>query len=176
LDYLNIDKLLFPPNFLKDNFTFFYSFNTKKDIIDNNWEKIVEDWKKERERLIFEGLKTQMVIDELVFFFVDGGTFIKIYDKRNGEDIQIYILNEVEREILLSCVEVISFNRLIEKIPHIPEYKIAAVLRTFEKKGIVYHEDDLYLCLPLRYSLGTKQITVRKCERELQISGSHRSR
>ena len=44
-------------------------------------------------------MKKQIPIDKLIFYYVDGENFIKIYDKRNPKNYQIFILNEIERDI-----------------------------------------------------------------------------
>jgi len=65
----------------------------------------------------------------------------------------IYVLDQTERDVFLGCSDVISFNKLQELFPHIADHELAAMLHTFEEKGIVYREDDFYLGLPLNYRL-----------------------
>ena len=51
-------------------------------------------------------------------FFVDGGSFLKIYDKRDAGNVRIYVLDDVERRIFLSCIDVVSFpNKFFHLLP-----------------------------------------------------------
>lgn len=96
-------------------------------------------------------MKTHALIDHLVFYSVDGGTFMKIYDKRDKQHIRILKLNAVERDVLLACHDVISYQELQQHLSTVPEFTLAAILQSFENAGLVYHEDDSYLSLPLQY-------------------------
>ena len=62
-------------------------------------------------------------------------------------------INELEREILLSCIDVISFQEIKELLPHIPDDQLISILNTLKNKGIVFEEDNHYLALPLRYAV-----------------------
>ena len=48
LEYTNIDKIMFPQNILEKGISFYYNFKRKKDICENNWENLVNEWRKER--------------------------------------------------------------------------------------------------------------------------------
>ena len=146
-----IDKLIFPEEYLSKNFSFFYDFVQKKQIEKNDWLTLINDWKSIRKEIFINQNKKQITQDNLVFYFIDGKNFLKIIDKRNIENIRIYNLNEYEREIFLSCQDIISYNELIKKFSNIPEYQLVSILRTFEKLGLVFVEDNYYLCLPLNY-------------------------
>ena len=150
---INIDKIMFPKEFLEKNISYYYNFKRKDNFVENDWEQLVSDWKKEREKSTSEFLKSQSTIDKLIFYFVDGGSFITIYDKRNSDSVMIYTLNKLERDVFLSCTDVISYKKLQEKLPHILDYQLAAILHTFEENDIVFREDDSYLSLPLSYSI-----------------------
>ena len=176
LDYLEIDKIMFPKEFLEKNISFFYSFERNENLGENDWDEMVKNWKKEREKFINEGIKRQSDIDKLVFYFVDGGNFLRIYDKRDGNNVLIYILDEIERAIFLSCIDVISFQKLSRIFSHIPDHQLAAILHTFEKNGIVFQEDNYYLSLPLRYSQVIYQLPKRELQQQLIYnSGNQRS-
>jgi ribosomal peptide maturation radical SAM protein 1 len=166
LEYAPIDTIMFPKEFLEKEFNFVYDFKRKEAKEEYNWIQLVEDWKKEREKLEIEGIKTQRDIDKFVFYFVDGENFLKIYDKRDKENIGIYVLDNIERRIFLSCIDIISFEELQERFPVVPDYQLAAILHTFEKNGIIYREDNSYLSLPLCHSLITKK-SMKKEERQL---------
>ena len=97
------------------------------------------------------------------------------HNKRNAENIKIYVLDEIEREIFLSCIDVISYKKLSEAYSHIPDYQLAAILHTFERNGIVFREDNHYLSLPLCYSLVSSQKPKKESQQLLYASGSHRS-
>jgi hypothetical protein len=64
----------------------------------------------------------------------------------------VYNLNDLEREIFLSCIDIISYQELSEILSHIPDHQLSAILHTFEQKGIVFKEENMYLSLPLSYS------------------------
>jgi hypothetical protein len=102
--------------------------------------------------LKIEGIKSQNIIDQLIFYYADGGNFVKIYDKRNLKDIQIFTLDELEREIFLSCVDIISLQELKDKFSTVPEEEICEILKGFEESSIIFREEDQYLSLPLSYS------------------------
>lgn len=171
LEYTNIDKIMFPEEVLENRFNFFYNFKRKENCGDNNWQQLVEKWRNEREQLEVEGIKRKTTIDKLVFYFVDGGSFLKIFDKRNAENIRIFVLDKLEREIFLSCIDVTFFQELQKTFSHIPEYQLAAILHSFEQKDIVFREDDSYLSLPLRYGLITDELPKKKLQQLLHTSG-----
>jgi hypothetical protein len=141
---------MYPQEFLEKGFNFVYGFKRKQELGEHEWVQLVDEWKKERESLEIEGIKKQTAIDKLIFYFVDGGSFVKIYDKRNSENIRIYVLDELERDIFLACIDVVSYDELQERFPDMPDYQLATILDTFEQSGIVFCEDDCYLSLPLR--------------------------
>jgi ribosomal peptide maturation radical SAM protein 1 len=173
LEYASIDRLMYPQEYLEKGFNFVYGFKRKQELGEQDWVKLVDEWKKERESLEIEGIKKQTTIDKLIFYFVDGGSFVKIYDKRNNENIRIYVLDECEREIFLSCINVISYDELQERFPDIPDYKLAAILDTFEQSGIVFKDDDCYLSLPLRYNLVSSSFPKWKIQQSLDVSPLH---
>jgi len=166
LEYTNIDKIMFPEEVLERGISCVYRFKRKNDLGINNWMELIEDWKNEYEELETESLKRKTVIDKLIFFFVDGGEFIKIYDKRNSENVQIYVLDKFEREIFLSCADVISFEELQDKFFFLSESDIKTILKSFEEYGIVFKENNYYLSLPLCYSRKVSQ-TNKKEEKSI---------
>ena len=150
LEYAPIDRLMYPQEFLEKGFNFVYGFKRKEEIGKNNWVQLVDEWKKERELLEIDGIKKQTTIDKLIFYFVDGENFVKIYDKRDGNNIRIYVLDELERKVFLACLDVVSYHDLQERFPDVPSSQLVGILNSFEQSGIVFHEDDYYLSLPLR--------------------------
>ena len=142
---------------------------------EHDWVQLVEEWKKERERLVLEGIKQQTTIDQFIFYFVDGKRFLKIYDKRNAENIRVYVLDELERAIFFSCIDINSLQELQEIFSHISETTLAGILNTFEESGIVFKEDDHYLSLPLGYNLVSSHLPKRETQQLLYASGSQRS-
>ncbi len=150
LEYASIDRLMYPQEFLEEGFNFVYGFKRKEELGEHGWVQLVDEWKKERESLEVDGIKKQTTIDKFIFYFVDGRNFVKIYDKRNSDNVRIYVLDELERKIFLACLDVVSYHELRERFSDIPEFKLAAILEAFEQSGIVFHEDDCYLSLPLR--------------------------
>ena len=124
---------------------------------------MIDEWKQEREILDHEALKKQTVIDNLIFYFVDGGSFVKIFDKRDSQNIRIFVLNALERAIFLACADVVSLQQLQQRFVNIPEYELIAMLQSFEQNGLVFVEEDQYLCLPLRYSIGKRPEILAEC-------------
>lgn len=166
------DKLMFPKKILDDNPCFYYDFEKQEELADNDWEKLFEEWEQGYEKHNLDFIKNHKLIDKLVFYFIDGGHFLKIYDKRDGEQVNIFVLDRLEREIFLSCLDVISFDKLKERFPDIPEYKIAAILHSFEQNGIVFKEENRYLSLPLQYSSIEKQeLESSKIQQKEEITG-----
>ena len=157
LEFTEIDKLMFPQDILEKGLCFVYSYKNNKNIDLNNWHELVNNWKIEREMLKIEGIKTQNIADKFIFYYADGGSFIKIYDKRNLNNIQIYNLNEFEREVFLSCSDIISFEKLKEKFFNNSESELKNTLIDLEENGIVFREDNFYLSLPLDYKKCVKQ-------------------
>jgi len=151
LDYKKTDKIMYPKDILEKNFCFFYNFKRLQEYGENDWEKFVEEWTYYKEKTEINSIKTKKLIDRLIFYFVDGGNFLKIYDKRSNENVMIYVLDELERKIFCSCLDVVSYQSLQDKFSDIPDYQLAAILHSFEKSGIVFKEDEWYLSLPLNY-------------------------
>jgi hypothetical protein len=144
---------MYPQEFLEKGFNFIYGFKRRQELGKYEWEQLVNEWKKERASLEIEGIKKQTTIDNLIFYFVDGRSFVKIYDKRDSENIRIYVLDDFERNIFLACIDVISYDELRERFPDFPDYKLAAILDTFVQNNIIFHEDNHYLSLPLRCNI-----------------------
>ncbi len=168
LDYAPLDKMMYPMEVLDKGISFVYGFKRKNDLGENNWDQLVDDWRKERERLALEGVKRNTPIDKLIFYFVDGINFVRIYDRRDGQEIKIYVLDETERKIFLACTDVISYCNLKERFPDVSEQQLATVLESFEQNSIVFHEDDCYLSLPLRCN--TRLVTQPVKEEFLLVS------
>ena len=151
LEYMEIDKIMFPRDVLKKNISFFYSFKKKKKIHSNSskWKKLVSSWKNECEQ---QTKHSGVFINKPVFFYMDGGGFLKIYDRRHAGAMHIYVLDELERKIFLLCKDIVSLQDLKKNLPDIPESKILSILQMFERQGIVFQENNFYLALPLQYS------------------------
>ena len=154
-----IDRIMFPEKILEKCFSFVYDYETLKNPPKNNWNELIENWENERKRFLNVGFKTQMDSDRFVFYFVDGGTFIKIFDKRNFDTIQIYVLNQIEREVFLLCTNVISFEELENNLSDTSGEELKDILDSFEQAKIIYSEDNFYLSLPLNYR---KLIGIKK--------------
>jgi len=154
-----VDVLMYPPEFLEKGFSFVYDFTQQKPTVKQPWDSLVEEWRNQRQTSELEAVKKQTVIDSLIFYFVDGGSFLKIYDRRDPQNIRIFMLNTLERAVFLSCVDVVSLPQIQERCAGVPEFKLVAILQSFEQNGLVFVEDEHYVSLPLRVSV----------ERELQI-------
>jgi hypothetical protein len=161
LDHATIDEIMYPPEYLEKGFTFVYDFKKTNHTSVHPWESLVGEWKKEQEKTECKKNERQTTNDKQIFYFLDGGTFIKIYDKRDSQNIKIILLNELERQVFLSCVNVISFTELQQRFIDVPEFELTAMLQSFEQSGLVFTEDNHYLCLPLRnYAKNTSQKNI----------------
>ncbi len=152
LDYKIIDTLMYPPEILEGNFFFFNQFKRKNEIKENKWNKLVLDWKEGLENREINAVKRKTTIEKLIFYYIDGQSYLKIYDNRNSENVMIYVLNQQERDIILACKNVISYDKLKEKLSNISENELKNMLKIFVEAGIIFEEDDCYLSLPLSYS------------------------
>ncbi len=163
LQYSPIDSLMYPLEYLERGFVFVYDFKQNNKTSDYPWESLVEEWKKEQGKCELERNSPHTMIDHLIFYFVDGGNFIKIYDKRDRQNIKIFVLNELERNVFLSCIDIISFKELQRRFLDVPEFKLTAILQSFEQNGIVFTEDNQYLSLPLRCRVKNTQEKKEEC-------------
>jgi ribosomal peptide maturation radical SAM protein 1 len=159
-----IDLIMYPLEFLEKGFSFMYDFKRKILSRENPWESLVEEWKKEREISELEGITRQTTVDRLIFYFVDGGSFIKIYDKRDRRNIRIFVLNELERVVFLACVDVVSLQQLKQRFTNIPEFELIAMLQSFEQNELVFVDNEYYLCLPLRFSISEHPVIRTECQ------------
>jgi len=163
LHYSPIDSLMYPQEFLEKGFVFVYDFKQNNKTSNHPWESLVEEWKKEQGKCELERNSPHTTIDHLIFYFVDGGNFIKIYDKRDQLNIKIFVLNELERTVFLSCIDIISFKELQRRFLDVPEFKLTAILQSFEQNGLVFTEDNQYLSLPLRCHVKNTQEKKEEC-------------
>ena len=157
--YTPVDTVMFPPEILEKHFNFVYSFTKREQLPDNNWSELVDIWNQQRNAVKQRALKSERDIDRFVFYFLDGGSFLKIFDNRNEQHVQLYILDDLERAVFLSCCDVVSFQELIAKFSDVPEDSLSHMLHSFVESGIMFKENDFYLSLPLDYR---KCIGVRK--------------
>lgn len=162
-----IDCVMYPTEFLKKDFAFVYDFKRKEPYHNQQWESLVTGWRKERETAEIEGIQKKSTIDRLVFYFADGGNFLKVYDKRDPKNIRIFVLNELERAVFLACTDVISLWELQERFSRMPEFELVAILQSFEQNGLVIEEEKHYLCLPLRYSGRIIPRQIEECPAEM---------
>jgi len=163
LDYSPIDLIMYPREYLKKGFAFMYDAKQKTLTQKNPWESLVEEWKKNQEQVTQENLTSPSMIDRLIFSFVDGGSFLKIYDKRDRQNVKIFVLNDLERRVFLSCIDIISYSELRRRFLDVPEYELVAILQSFEQNGLLFVEDDCYLCLPLRSRVQNIQEKKEEC-------------
>ncbi|MDG6218967.1 MAG: radical SAM protein, partial [Candidatus Thermoplasmatota archaeon] len=159
-----IDTIMYPKELLEKNFCFFYSFERKKKIPENPWNKLVSDWNTSYEEQKMLSVKRDNALEELVFYYTDGGNFIKIFDKRFGDKALIYMLNNDERKVFLACTNVISETEVKEKVAHINSSELNKILTSFIETGIVYKEDEWYLSLPISYQNYYHKNANENCE------------
>ncbi len=148
-----IDTIMYPEKLLEKDFFFFYSFKPKHKKEEYPWLDLVSQWKKTYENQKQIAIRRDTPIEKLVFYFKDGSNFLKIFDKRFGDNAFIYTLNERERSVFLACSNVISMTALTAKLHHMSTAEINEILQSFIEAGIVLTEDDLYLSLPLNYHI-----------------------
>lgn len=170
LEPKTIDTIMYPPEILENKFYFFYQFKRKHPARENNWKQLVNEWKTEHEKRAIEGVKRKTTLDQLVFYYVDGKTFLKIIDARKSETVMIYMLDQIERDIFLSCIDVISFKGLQERFSNVSETDLENVLNNFEETGIVFREEDQYLSLPVSYGRVCKGLTKEKIEQDFLVT------
>lgn len=170
IDYTNIDKLMYPEEYLHKNISFYFNFKRKEDIRENNWKELVDSWKSENEKRKIEGIKRKTKFAELIFFYIDGITFLKIIDARNPKNVMIYILNKQERDIFLSCIDVISLIELKDMFSNLSEDELKDILYSFEEIGIIFKEDNHFLSLPLSYNIINKNYSKNKTEQDNLIT------
>lgn len=163
LKYAPIDLIIYPREFLEKEFAFVFNYKQKNFKTEQPWESLVEEWKKERETFDLDCIAYKNMINQLIFYFVDGGNFIKIYDKRDRQNIKIFMLNALERQIFLSCIDIISIEELQKKFNDVPEFKLIAILQSLEQNGLLFVEDNHYLCLPLRYRIHKTSEKMIEC-------------
>jgi len=147
-----VDMIMYPKEVLDREFCFFYSFKRKNETEENPWKKLVTSWKNTYEQQKMLAVKRDIDLEELVFYFKDGGNFIKIYDKRHSDNAMIYMLDHDERDVFLACCDVVSEIDLKENFKHINSSKIDEMLKSFVEAGIVYKEKGWYLSLPISYN------------------------
>ena len=150
--YSEIDKLMFPNEILERGFNFIYDFKRKEVFGQNNWSEFIEDWRNIRQSQEIIAVKSKNILDKLVLFYLNGKNFIKILDKRDRQNIQIYFLNDLERQVFLACNNVISFQELKDRFSYIDHNQLSNILNDFIQSGIIFKDDNLYLGLPLRYN------------------------
>jgi ribosomal peptide maturation radical SAM protein 1 len=169
LEHTLIDRIMYPLEFLKKEFSYAHDFNRKIPSTDFPWESLVEEWKKEREMFELEGITRKTTVDRLVFYFVDGGSFVKIFDKRDQQNIRIIMLNELERAVFLACIDVVSLQQLQQRFMNIPEFELSAMLQSFEQNGLIFVEDEYYLILPLRCSVSEHPAMRTECQANVSV-------
>jgi hypothetical protein len=142
---------MFPKEFLEKNFSYIFSFKRKNEINENDWDALIDKWNREYYQSEINGLQRDTELDKFIFYYLDGKNYVKIYDKRNPENIKIYVLDNLERMIFLFCKNVETYDDIKEKFRKFDEKKLRSILDNFEKKGIILREEDRYLSLPLCY-------------------------
>ena len=148
-----IDLLFFPHDVLNKHISFVFDSPNKSIENERIWHQLIDDWKKERSQRKKQAMETKQDIDRFVFYFKDGGSFLKIFDKRNKEQIKIFILDSFERNVFLKCLCIQDYTDIKKQCVSISEEKLKETLDCFVKLGIIYEEDNRFLSLPLQYSM-----------------------
>jgi len=164
LEVTEFDKIIYSPEVLEHKINFIFDFKKNIDFGTNNWIQPYEEWNAERKQRIEKAMKNIYPIDEYVFYFIDGGSYVEIYDNRNVQTLRYHMLEGIKRVVFLSCLDVISFQEIQKKFTNTPDYELAAILNRFENENIVFQEDKDYLSLPLNYQKIRNQLRRRKIE------------
>jgi len=164
LEVTEFDKTIYRPEMLEHKINFIFDFKKNIDFGTNNWIQPYEEWNAERKQRIEKAMKNIYPIDEYVFYFIDGGSYVEIYDNRNVQTLRYHMLEGIKRVVFLSCLDVISFQEIQKKFTNTPDYELAAILNRFENENIVFQEDKDYLSLPLNYQKIRNQLRRRKIE------------
>lgn len=147
-----IDSILFPDHFLRKNALFFYDFIKKNELNHNSWKKIINTWAQQRKQLQINAINTENITDELILCYEDGGSFLKVFDKRNLQDVIIYNLNKEERKVFLACNEIITFEELTATLSELSNQEIMSILNELIETRLIFKEKNEYLSLPISLS------------------------
>jgi ribosomal peptide maturation radical SAM protein 1 len=145
------DKIMFPQEILDNNICIFNQFKRIQKSSGNDWHDFLDNWRKDYTHRSSKGAVNQNPVDKLVFYYIDGKTFLKIVDARNRKNVIIFLLNQFEREIFLSCIDIISFDELIFKFQDYLESEFKESLQDMIDSRLIYREGDLLLSLPLSF-------------------------
>jgi hypothetical protein len=168
LENTNIDRIMFPEEILDIDFNFVYNFKRKQITnTDYDWEELINCWKQRRQQMQLQAIQKPNTLNNLVFYLEDGGSFIKIYDKRDGVNINVYILDKIERKILLSCIDISSFEEIKLQNTDLSDEKLNEILKNFVESGILFKEDEYYLTLPFEINLSQKQAIKESIEKQI---------
>lgn len=164
LEVTEIDNILYPPEVLEHRINFVFDYKKKSNVGTNNWIQLYEEWNIERKQRNENAMKSIYPIDEYIFYFIDAGSYVEIFDNRDKQKLCYHMLEGIERAVFLCCIDVTSFQAIQKKLTTTPDYELAAILNTFEKQNIVFREDNHYLVLPLNYQKMRNQVRKRKRE------------
>ena len=159
-----IDTIMHPPEILEKGLAYVYDFKTKQKVEKHDWNGFIEEQKKEQKVYSVYKKENQPDINMFQFYFIDSRNFLKIYDKRDLDNVKIYNLNRLERDIFLACIDIISLHELKKEFSQIPDFKLTAILRTFEQHKILFRENEEYLSLPLNHRILTHKELPKKLD------------
>jgi len=71
--------------------------------------------------------------------------------------------------VFLACIDVVSLQQLQQRFTNIPEYELIAMLQSFEQNGLMFVEDEHYLCLPLRFSVDKHPVIRTECQMNVSL-------
>ena len=164
LENTTVDNTMHPPEALEKKINFVFDFKKKIDFSKNDWMKLIEEWKQEYIQRKKEGIKSQHLGDKFIFFYADARSFLRINDYRDRNNFRFYVLEDLKRDVFLSCINIVSLKELQEKFLDVPEHELLAILHKFEEQGIIYQENNHYLSLPL----SLQKITNRASPEEIR--------
>lgn len=93
--------------------------------------------------------------------YIDGGSFVKILDNRQGE-LTTGILDKREGEIFLYCDFIRTKDEILEKFSQYERNFVEEVLQMFVEYGVIYEEDGSYLSLAIPRTARSRNRIISK--------------
>lgn len=148
-------------------------FDRSCDYAKVDWSPLksaIELWRKAYGRAL--GSHTRHVVS-----YVDGGTYLRIADARSGK-VKITLLQGLERQLYLECMEIKSFKSLLATFSGETEEgasKVSAALDRAVAAKLMYQEGDKYLSLAPAFTRAAAARRIRDAhERGLKAKGERK--
>jgi ribosomal peptide maturation radical SAM protein 1 len=135
---------LFPPSVFKKLIFMIQGYHGGYRIQQNLWRPVketIEAWNVSYQRL-HERPRTDPILS-----YQDGGSFLVIRQRRQGDDDMTHRLKGTSREIYLFCEKNRSIKQILSHTPGFGEEKVLPFLRMLVDKRLMFNERDRYLSL-----------------------------